>query len=131
MERIVDKYKIKKYIHLQHELTHARWDEASSKWIVRIRRGGDQGEEFEDTCDVLFLCVGILNRWHWPDLEGLQEFGGKLVHSAQWDVTDGAWEDGVKDWGDKNVGVIGNVSVSLLWESDNMLKVRRARQEYR
>ncbi|KAI0311859.1 FAD/NAD-P-binding domain-containing protein [Amylostereum chailletii] len=113
MERIVDKYKIRKYIHLQHELTHARWDEDSSKWVVRIHRGGDQGEDFEDTCDILFLCIGSLDRWHWPDIEGLREFGGKLVHSAQWDVTDGAWENGVKHWGDKNVGVIGNGSSGI------------------
>ncbi|KAI0311858.1 hypothetical protein OF83DRAFT_1177174 [Amylostereum chailletii] len=110
MESVVDKYKIRKYIHLQHELIHARWDEDSSKWVVRIRRGGDQGEVFEDTCDVLFLCIGSLNRWHWPDIEGLKDFGGRLVHSAQWDGADGAWEYEVKD---RNVGVIGNGSSGI------------------
>jgi hypothetical protein len=58
---------------------------------------------------VLLLCIGSLSRWQWPDIEGLKEFGGTLVHSAQWDVGDGAWEEGVKTWGDKTVGIIGNV----------------------
>jgi cation diffusion facilitator CzcD-associated flavoprotein CzcO len=62
---------------------------------------------FDDTADVLFLGVGTLNRWKWPDLEGLKEFGGTLVHTAQF--TDGKWEEPVADWGDKAVGVIGNV----------------------
>jgi cation diffusion facilitator CzcD-associated flavoprotein CzcO len=93
-------------MNFQHELTHAKWDALSGKWTVRIRHGD---KEFEDSCDVLLLCIGSLSRWHWPDVEGLKEFAGTLVHSAQWDVGDGAWEEGVKDWADKTVGIIGNV----------------------
>ncbi|KAJ7802357.1 hypothetical protein B0H14DRAFT_3488514 [Mycena olivaceomarginata] len=55
IERVVDKYKIRKYINLQHEFTHAKWD----------------------------------------------------VHAVRKDVSDGAWEEGVKTWGDKTVEVIG------------------------
>ncbi|KAJ7610491.1 FAD/NAD-P-binding domain-containing protein [Roridomyces roridus] len=107
MERIVDKYKVRKYMHFNHELTHAKYDEAAGTWTVRIKH---EGTEFEDTCDVLLLCIGSLSRWHWPEIEGLREFQGRLVHSAQWDVGGGAWEEGVKDWGDKTVGIIGNGS---------------------
>ncbi|KAJ7889596.1 FAD/NAD-P-binding domain-containing protein [Mycena leptocephala] len=110
IERIVDKYKIRKYMNFQHELTHAKWDALSGKWTVRIRHGD---KEFEDSCDILLLCIGSLSRWHWPDVEGLKEFGGTLVHSAQWDVGDGAWEEGVKDWADKTVGIIGNGSSGI------------------
>ena len=35
---MVEKYKLMKYIRLQHELTYARWDEGSGKWNLRIRR---------------------------------------------------------------------------------------------
>ncbi|KAJ7622059.1 FAD/NAD-P-binding domain-containing protein [Roridomyces roridus] len=112
MERVVDKYKIRKYITLKHELTHAKYDEGTGKWTVRIRRGED-GKEFEEECDVFMLCIGSLNRWHWPEIDGLKDFKGKLVHSAQWDVGEGTWEEGVKDWGDKTVGVIGNGSSGI------------------
>ncbi|KAJ7508494.1 FAD/NAD-P-binding domain-containing protein [Mycena galericulata] len=101
MERVVEKHKIREYIHVNHELTHAQWDAGASKWTVRLRH---EGAEVEDSCDVLVLCIGSLDRWHWPDIEGLKEFGGTLLHSAQWDVG----EDAVKDWGDKTVGIIGN-----------------------
>lgn len=115
----------------------ARWDADAGKWHLRIRRPSslsdgktedvppspasssrdstlvdEEYEDFEDTADVLFLGTGALSRWSWPDIEGLNNFKGRLLHSAQWDVTDGAWEEGVKDWNKKDVGVIG-----LVWNT--------------
>ncbi|KAI0289910.1 hypothetical protein B0F90DRAFT_1790364, partial [Multifurca ochricompacta] len=41
-------------------------------------------------------------------IPGLRDFRGRVLHSAQWGVTEeGWWEEVVKDWGDKAVGVIG------------------------
>src|SRR5271170_2568294 len=37
-------------------------------------------------CDVVFSASGVLNNWKWPDIPGLQDFKGKLLHSAQWDT---------------------------------------------
>ncbi|KAJ3480196.1 hypothetical protein NLI96_g8512 [Meripilus lineatus] len=126
LQGVVSKYKLGPYINLQHELVHAKYDEDSGKWVLKIRRpkaqvdNGDDAnanpasveyEEFEDTADLLFTGVGALSRWSWPDIEGLDTFQGRLVHSAQWDVegSEGgsSWEEGVKDWKDKKVGVIG------------------------
>ena len=28
--------------------------------------------------------MGVLNKWKWPNIEGLQDFKGELYHSAQW-----------------------------------------------
>lgn len=114
MRRIVEKYKLMKYIRLRHELSHAAWDENAGLWRLRVRRAGE--EETEDTADVLFLGVGLLNRPRWPDIPGLREFRGRLLHTAQWDVgmlnVDGSLDDnGVPHtWHDKVVGVIGNVT---------------------
>ncbi|KAI0066744.1 FAD/NAD(P)-binding domain-containing protein [Artomyces pyxidatus] len=103
LHRVVEKYKLMRYIRLQHELVHARWDGPSGKWHLRIRRG-DTGEEFDDTTDVLFLGTGSLSRPCWPDIPGLGDFKGRVVHSGKWDIPD----DDLKDWADKRVGVIGN-----------------------
>ena len=100
----MEKYKLMPHICLQHELTSAHWDEDTAKWVVNIRRGVD-GSEITDTADVLFLGVGALNRWHWPNIDGLHDFGGTLVHSAKWDIPG----ETIEDWKDKNVAVIGNV----------------------
>ncbi|KAJ7101297.1 FAD/NAD-P-binding domain-containing protein [Mycena belliarum] len=122
IERIVDKYKVRQYINLEHELTHAKWDAPSGKWTVRIRHAG---QEFEESCDILLLCIGSLSRWHWPEIEGLKEFGGTLLHSAQWDVGNGTWEEGVKDWGDKTVGIIGNGSSGIQTASALHPKIKK------
>ncbi|KAH7925133.1 FAD/NAD(P)-binding domain-containing protein [Leucogyrophana mollusca] len=118
LERIVDKYKLSKYIKLQHELIHARYDESSGKWHLKLRRpvaestsDQPQYEEIEDTADFVLCGAGGLSRWSWPDIEGLKSFKGKLLHSADWETDD--WKEGVKDWGDKRVGVIGVGSSAL------------------
>lgn len=108
INRVVEKYKLLPYIRLRHELVAARWDEEAAKWHLRIRRGPD-GEEFDDTADVLFLGTGALSRYRWPDIPGLDTFGGTLVHSARWDLPGSTWQDDVVGWSEKDVGVIGNV----------------------
>lgn len=104
------------YIKLQHEVTHARYDEELGKWHLRIRRSAAtstsdriQFEEFDDTADILLTCIGPLSRWSWPTIDGIDTFKGRLVHSAEWDVNHAPWQESVKDWGDKTVGVIGVV----------------------
>jgi hypothetical protein len=99
-----------KYIKLEHELVAARWEDETGKWLLKIRSHGTN--EIEDTADVLLLATGILNRWQWPQIEGLSDFQGILLHSAN-------WKGDTDEWKDKTVGVIGAVSVarvpSSLW----------------
>jgi cation diffusion facilitator CzcD-associated flavoprotein CzcO len=131
LETVVDKYKLRPHIKLQHRVTRAEYSEDTGKWHLTIRRcksgsGNNSGtywdwktdfEEFEDTADVLFAGLGGLSRWTWPDIEGLEKFQGRVVHSAQWETEVGEsgiggpeWAESVKGWEDKRVGVIGVVS---------------------
>ncbi|EMD35979.1 hypothetical protein CERSUDRAFT_115926 [Gelatoporia subvermispora B] len=111
LESVVDTYKLMPYIKLQYQLVHARYDEPSGKWHLRIRKPvegvAEQFEEFEDTADFLFTGVGGLARWSWPSIEGLRDFQGKMFHSADFDVGEQTWQDAVKNWKNKKVGVIG------------------------
>ncbi|KAJ3989070.1 FAD/NAD-binding domain-containing protein [Lentinula detonsa] len=133
LKSVVEKFHLESYIKLRHRLTRAQYDEESGKWNLTIQRpireeqeqsrqnqnGSSQGggqddlEEIEDTADVLFTGIGSLSRWQWPEIEGLETFQGKLIHSAQWETGEGdsgpktKWEDTVKNWGDKKIGVIG------------------------
>lgn len=121
---IVHKYKLDSCIKLRHELIHAAYDDATGKWHVRIKRPSPtkegEFEEFDDDADFLFLGVGILHRWKWPDIEGLHSFKGTLVHSANWNLGASTWEEDVKDWGDKKVAVIGLVSHIFLHMSEEL-----------
>lgn len=38
-----------------------------------------------DRAEIVITATGVLDRWAWPDIEGLQNFRGKLVHTANWD----------------------------------------------
>lgn len=40
-----------------------------------------------DQADVLLKGTGMLNAWKWPEIPGLQDFKGSLIHSANWDET--------------------------------------------
>ncbi|KAF8900786.1 hypothetical protein CPB85DRAFT_1324906 [Mucidula mucida] len=117
LESVVDKYKLMPYIKLQHRMLRGRYSEAEGKWRLTVRRpiisesGEVRYEEVEDTCDVLFTGTGTLNRWSWPDIPGLHDFGGQVIHSAAWETGEGGpnadWQDTVASWGSKSVGVIG------------------------
>ncbi|KZT07847.1 FAD/NAD-binding domain-containing protein [Laetiporus sulphureus 93-53] len=123
LESVVEKYKLMRYIKLQHRVVHARYDEPTGKWHLRIRRpvpssssnpnnegNADVGyEEFADTADILFTGLGSLSRWKWPEIDGLRTFKGQLFHTADFDVGKRTWQEAVEEWQwkDKTVGVIG------------------------
>ena len=106
MHRCANKWGIHKYVQCSREVESAVWDEERSKWIVEVRKNGD-GEEgvYVDECDVLINGGGVVNKWKWPQIEGLFDFEGKLAHSASWDTS--------IDWSGKRVAVIGTGSSSI------------------
>ena len=69
---------------LSHKVIEARFVESGSKWNVKVENCLT-GQVIEDSCDVLYACIGALNDWKWPDIPGLDSFKGKLLHSAAWD----------------------------------------------
>ncbi|CAK7237721.1 hypothetical protein SBRCBS47491_010100 [Sporothrix bragantina] len=94
---IVEKYELMKYIRLQHTVTGAEWLEEEGKW--HITATGPNGQTVEETCDVFVNGGGVLNKFRYPNIEGLQSFKGKLMHTAKW--------DNEYDLTDKKVLVIG------------------------
>lgn len=49
---------------------------------MTIEQGGAQKE---DVCDILVNACGFLNKWKWPKIDGLFDYKGKLMHTANWD----------------------------------------------
>ncbi|KAE8331443.1 hypothetical protein BDV39DRAFT_189838 [Aspergillus sergii] len=100
----VDKYDLRRYINLRHEVVGARWDEATAEWLVQIRKSVN-GSILEQRCDFLINAAGILNAWRWPPIKGIESFNGPLLHSAAWDEQ--------VDLAGKHVGLIGNGSSGI------------------
>ena len=51
------------------------------EWIVQIK-DLVRGDTREKSCDIMINAAGVLNQWLWPDIPGLHEFKGELLHSA-------------------------------------------------
>ncbi|CAK7272635.1 hypothetical protein SEPCBS57363_005229 [Sporothrix epigloea] len=70
-------------IKTDHQVLSALWDEVQGRWLLTVANL-QTGEHFDDSADFLIDATGILNNWKWPDLPGLHDFEGDLVHSARW-----------------------------------------------
>lgn len=97
------KYDLEKYVKLRTTVESATWDEDASHWKIKLLDA--KGKPFDDYADVLFNCSGVLNTWKYPNIEGINQFKGKLMHSARW--------DGDYDLTGKRVAVIGGGSSAV------------------
>jgi cation diffusion facilitator CzcD-associated flavoprotein CzcO len=96
-------YQLEKYIKLNTTVKEAIWHEDKGRYQVKLV--GKNGDEFEDWCDVLLNATGVLNSWKYPDIPGIDQFKGHMMHSAAWDTT--------YDLTDKTVAVIGGGSSAV------------------
>jgi len=78
LEDVAAKHEIVPHIRFETKVEAARWNEESCTWHVSTARG-------EFVSRVLISAVGMLNTPKWPDIRGLEAFGGRLLHSARWD----------------------------------------------
>ena len=78
LEGCVDRHGLREHLRLGTEVAAAELDEERAVW--RLRLGG--GEEAE--AEVLVTATGQLSRPAWPDIPGLDRFGGEVFHSARW-----------------------------------------------
>ena len=84
------------------KILSATWDEDSGKWLLEVSQNG---KTKADSADIFVNGAGFLNKWKWPNIEGLSDFKGKLVHTADWDAD--------YDLEGKRVAVIGNGSSGI------------------
>ncbi|KAL1954542.1 hypothetical protein VTO42DRAFT_1052 [Malbranchea cinnamomea] len=102
--RVSGKYGLTRYIRFSSFVDEARWDDEARKWKTHVKVTGAKDAEFVEeytiTSDFLVSAVGQLNYPHYPSIEGLNDFKGKMMHSARWD-----WSYDLKG---KKVGIIGN-----------------------
>ncbi|KAK2770186.1 hypothetical protein FQN53_005696 [Emmonsiellopsis sp. PD_33] len=97
-----EKHDLQKYVKLEHKVLSARWLEERGQYEVIVEHAG---KTFKDYAHVLINGSGMLNKWRWPDIDGLNSFKGPLVHSANWD-------DSIELEG-KRVAVLGTGSSAI------------------
>ncbi|EPS32266.1 hypothetical protein PDE_07226 [Penicillium oxalicum 114-2] len=101
---VAQKWGLYKHIRFNSAVEEARWDDQTSKWKVAVKISGQKDSEFTNgyviSSDFLISAVGQLNIPRYPDIPGLEDFEGRVMHSARWD-----WS---YDFKDKKIAVIGN-----------------------
>ncbi|ORY00542.1 flavin-binding monooxygenase-like protein [Clohesyomyces aquaticus] len=128
LRNVAHKYGLYKYIRFNTSVETATWDDATSKWKVDVKVTGGKDAEFSPQytieSDFLISAVGQLNQPRYPEIEGLENFKGKKMHSARWD-----WSYGLQG---RKIGVIGNGATAaqiipeILPASENLTVYQRS-----
>ncbi|GEM07200.1 flavin-binding monooxygenase [Rhodotorula toruloides] len=109
LQRVAAKYKLERFLRFGHKLTAANWNEKTSQWHLSFdivdEKDSKVGEK-EAVVDAVIQGMGGLSRWDWPNIPGIKEFKGRLLHSA-------AYETKAEDEKDKTVAVIGSGSSAI------------------
>jgi cation diffusion facilitator CzcD-associated flavoprotein CzcO len=96
-EGVAKKYGVESQITFNTEITRARRREG--KWHLQC------GDETLDVVDIIISAAGVLHHPVYPGIEGLDDFGGDVFHSARWEH-DVALEN-------RRIGIIGTGSTAV------------------
>lgn len=75
------KFELEEKIQFNSSVEEAIWDEDAGKWNIQVSK---DGKTTKNTADVVINATGFLSAMKWPEIEGLNDFKGKLMHTAQW-----------------------------------------------
>ncbi len=95
---------IDRHIRFGHRVVRADWSSADARWTVEAER---DGLPVRLTCSFLFVCSGYYrySEGYTPEFDGLERFGGRVVHPQRWP------ED--LDYRGKRVVVIGSGATAV------------------
>jgi cation diffusion facilitator CzcD-associated flavoprotein CzcO len=97
LEDVAARHGVERYVRYEHEVVQAKL--RGSRWQLETANGE------HDEVDVVIAATGVLHHPRYPDIPGLENFAGRLMHSARFDhdvVLDGA-----------RVGIIGTGSTAV------------------
>lgn len=78
IEGVARRFGVREKVRTGTEATSAAWDEERGRWRVETSAGPHEA-------DVLITACGQLSIPQVPALPGLEEFGGPVFHTAEWD----------------------------------------------
>ncbi|AXI04330.1 flavin-containing monooxygenase [Aquirhabdus parva] len=96
---VAQKYNLRQYMRFNALVEKSVYDEEGQFWTVSI-----QGQA-PVTARILILATGFLSHPKMPDIKGIENFAGKVIHTARWDHT--------YDLNSKRAAVIGTGATSV------------------
>ncbi|SPM39340.1 Predicted flavoprotein CzcO associated with the cation diffusion facilitator CzcD [Mycobacterium numidiamassiliense] len=82
LESVTDDFDLRRHLMLDSHVRALRWNAQSHTWDCDVDRAGNISTL---TVDVVVCAVGLFGSLKLPDIEGLADFTGVLMHTAQWD----------------------------------------------
>ena len=79
LEGCVDRFGVREKIRFGCGAASSEWDAEGQRWRILLDDGTQRTARF------LVAGVGGLNRPSFPEIEGLDDFSGPVIHSAAWD----------------------------------------------
>ncbi|ANW66522.1 monooxygenase [Mycobacterium sp. djl-10] len=76
---VATKYDVRRHIRYNADVQSARWDEETARWQVSLADGQTL------SCRYLITATGFLSQPKLPDIPGITDFAGKVVHTTDWD----------------------------------------------
>lgn len=93
------KHGVDRHLKLRTQVTKASWASEEAKWHVSIF-DLETKQHAVVTADFFISATGRLNHAAFPDIEGLENFAGPVIHTANWDSS--------FDYSNRTLAVIGN-----------------------
>ena len=100
-EHVAERFDIRALFRFDTEVTGAHFDEAAEQWQVAT-----SDPALDVSCRFLIMATGCLSAANIPDFEGIERFGGRIIHTGHWP------KEGV-DFSGQRVAVIGTGSSGI------------------
>ena len=98
-QNVADKYDVRRFMRFNTNVESARWDEDDKVWQVTIANGETLTARF------LITATGFLSQPCMPDIPGISDFQGRIIHTT-------AWDDSYRPEGHR-IGVIGTGATAV------------------
>jgi cation diffusion facilitator CzcD-associated flavoprotein CzcO len=98
-DHVADKYDVRRHMRFNTAVDGVHWDEDARIWRVALADGHTLSTRF------LITATGILSQPNTPDLPGINEFAGRIIHTT-------AWDDNY-DFEGRCIGVIGTGATAV------------------
>lgn len=76
---VADKYDVRRHIRFGTVVDGARWDEEATLWQVSLAGGEMLRTRY------LITATGFLSQPKVPDIPGIENFAGRVIHTTEWD----------------------------------------------
>lgn len=96
---VADKYDVRRHIRFTTTVEGARWDSEAQCWRVALADGSTLSTQY------LITATGFLSQPHTPDIPGIGDFEGRIIHTT-------AWDDGYDPTG-RRIGLIGTGATAV------------------